>query len=134
MAAAALAACAGSYQEAAEETRAGLIGMTGLELRDCLGVPAEYETDGENEILTYRWTLKPRPKPRIGPDSVLTRRNDPTWSNDPDNQGLCELVFVMGKDGVSEVTAHGRDEVGLRADSQCLVSAHRCIGEDYGNE
>ena len=132
--AAALAGCIGSYEEVAEETRAGLIGKTGSELRDCLGVPADFDQKDGQEILTYRWTLKPTPRPRFGPDTVLTRREDPTRSDDPNSQGRCELVFVLGRDGVTQVTAHGRDEVGLRADSQCLVSAHRCVGEDYDKE
>jgi hypothetical protein len=134
MAAAALGGCFGSYEEFAEETRAGLIGKTGHELRDCLGVPAEYDQKDGQEIMTYRWTFKPPPRPRVGPDSVLTRNEDPTRSNDPKDLGHCELVLLLGTDGVTQVTVHGRDPEGLSADSRCLVDAHRCVDEDHDED
>jgi len=58
----ALGGCFGSYERAVEETRAGLIGKTGRELRGCLGVPTDFDRDGEVELLTYRWFSNPKLK------------------------------------------------------------------------
>src|SRR5262249_35764581 len=104
-----LGGCFPSYEQIAEETRTGLIGKSGSELRDCLGVPSEYDQQNGQEILTYRWTFKPTPRPHLGPDSDLTRREDPTRSKDPKDLGHCELVLLLGASGVTQVTVHGRD-------------------------
>jgi len=132
--AAGLVGCFQGYEQVAEETRAGLLGKSGRELRDCLGVPAEYDQEDGQDLLTYRWTFKPTPRPRMGPDSALTRNEDPTRSTDPKDLGHCELVLRLGANGVSQVTVHGRDPQGLHADSQCLAEAHRCVAEDYDED
>jgi len=54
----ALCGCAGSYQHAVDETRAKMIGLTGRELRQCLGVPTDFDREDEVEFLTYRWVLE----------------------------------------------------------------------------
>lgn len=128
-AAAAFAGCFPSYHDSADDTRAALMGKSGAQLRQCLGPPTEWDEKDRQELLTYRWTFKPDPRPRIGPDNALTRSEDPQRSNDPKDLGHCELVFQVGKTGVNDLTVRGRDPQGLNADSRCLAEARKCRGE-----
>ena len=138
----ALASCLGSYEQAVEETRAGLIGKTGRQLRTCLGVPTDFDRDGDVELLTYRWVWNPKVR-NGGPVTggiVIGRGGmggggDPLGSfpSDPEEQGFCQIDFALDKQGVTKVTATGRDEVGLRADAECMLRARHCVDgdEDY---
>src|SRR5262245_22596740 len=56
----ALAGCVGSYEKAADDTAARFIGMHGRALRKCLGVPTDFDKDGDREVMIYRWVDKPR--------------------------------------------------------------------------
>ena len=56
----ALAGCVGSYERAIDETRAELIGLSGRDLRRCLGVPTDFDREDGVEYLTYRWVFKPQ--------------------------------------------------------------------------
>jgi hypothetical protein len=135
----ALASCFGSYERAVEETRAGLIGKTGRELRACLGVPADFDRDGDVETLTYRWfdTRNKTPVGNGGVGGVVVGQHgigsaSPSlpFPRDPEEQPFCRLEFILGKGGVTKVTAVGRDEVGLRADAECMLRARRCVDDD----
>lgn len=136
----ALAGCLGSYERAVEETRAGLIGKTGRELRACLGVPTDFDREGEVELLTYRWVFDHKNGVTVGSGGVggivIGRRGvggggDPLgFPRDPEEQAFCQLDFELGKSGVTSVTAVGRDDVGLRADSECMMRARHCVDDD----
>ena len=115
-----------------EETRAGLIGKTGRELRDCLGVPSDFDQRGDVELLTFRFAYTehrdsaPPPIPsRQGIYFPEPRLTDP---------GFCELDFELDESGVTKATAHGVDDRGLRADGQCMLRAQRCVDGDYVRE
>jgi len=136
----ALAGCIGSWQREVEETRAGLVGKTGRELRECLGVPTDFDRDGDVEVLTYRWDDKPKPRPdtTIGDGGIVIGRGgagggDPLgFPRDLGQRAFCQLQFQLSKSGVTKVTAVGRDEDGLRADDECLMRARHCVdgGDD----
>ena len=139
----ALLGCAGSYEEQADATRAALIGKTRRELRKCLGVPTDVETDGVTEYLTYRWVYDENKRDKIGSGGyggiVLGRSGaagggDPMgFPPDPDQQSYCQLVFSLDKSGVTEVTASGRDHTGLRPETSCLMRARHCVDDDYAD-
>jgi len=142
---AALAACAcfGSYERAVEETRAGLIGLSGRDLRKCLGVPTDFDREEGLEFLTYRWVFdRNRDRPGTthigsgGVGGIVIGRRDAGGGYDPlgfpqelDEKEFCELDFVLAKGGVTQVTAHGRDQNDQRTDGPCLMRARRCIDE-----
>jgi hypothetical protein len=136
-----LAACIGTYEREVEETRAGLIGKTGRELRACLGVPTDFDREGGVELLTYRWEYerKPRRDVVVGSGGVVVGRNA-TGGGDPlgfprelEPAPFCQLRFELAKNGVTKVTAIGRDESGLRANSECMLRARRCVDGDDGD-
>jgi hypothetical protein len=130
--------CFGSYERAVEETRAGLIGKTGRELRACLGVPTDFDRDGEVEQLTYRWYSNPRIKNGgpvtggivIGQGGISAGGDTHDFPRDPEEQAYCQLDFSLNKTGVTKVTARGRDAVGLRADAECMLRARHCVDGD----
>jgi hypothetical protein len=140
-----LASCIGSYEQAVEETRAGLIGKTGRELRECLGVPTDFDRAGDVELLTYRWVYNPKsgrdlPIGSGGIGGIVIGRNGAGGGGDPlgfprdlDEEAFCQLDFELGKSGVTKVTALGRDEVGLRTNAECMMRARRCVDEDDGD-
>src|SRR5258705_13839336 len=134
----ALGGCFGSYERAVEETRAGLIGKTGRELRACLGVPTDFDRDGELELLTYRWFENPKIKNGgpvtggivIGQGGMGAGADRRGLPRGPEEQAFCGLQFSLDENGVTKVTAHGRDEVGLRADGECMMRARHCVDGD----
>jgi hypothetical protein len=140
----ALASCLGSYERAVEETRAGLIGKTGRELRACLGVPTDFDREGDVEILTYRWVWDPRKDLRVGSGGIggivigrgsIGGGGDPLgFPRDAEEESYCQIVFQLDASGVTEVTAVGRDEVGLGANSECMQRARHCVDDDYLDE
>ncbi|HTO07646.1 MAG TPA: hypothetical protein VMR86_11405 [Myxococcota bacterium] len=136
--AAGLAGCLGSYDRAVDETRAGLIGKSESELRQCLGVPTEFDQEGGEEFLTFRWTVKPDGRPRLSPGGGVVVGIDPRGPRDaqgfpidPERGPFCQLDFVLGKEGVTKVVATGRDDVGMRIDGQCMMRARRCLDRNY---
>jgi hypothetical protein len=145
LAALALAGCIGTYEREVEETRAGLIGKTGRELRACLGVPTDFDREGDVELLTYRWETdrKPRRDVTVGSGGIVIGR-DGAGRGDPlgfprelEEAPFCQLQFELAKSGVTKVTAVGRDESGLRANSECMLRARRCVDggdEGYGED
>jgi len=134
-------ACFGSYERAVDETRAKMIGLSGRDLRECLGVPTDFDREGGVEVLTYRWVLE-RDRPsavRIGSGGlggIVVGRQDAGGGYDPlgfprelDEKEFCELRFELEKGGVSKVTASGRDGVGQRSDGSCLMRARHCVDD-----
>src|SRR5882672_9389872 len=139
-AALALAACAGSYERAIDETRAELIGLTGRDLRQCLGVPTDFDREDGVEYLTYRWVFKPQQPMGVttgigsgGIGGIVVGRQDAGggydplgFPRDPSEQSTCQIVFELEKGAVTRVTAHGETETGLESDGKCLMRARRC--------
>jgi hypothetical protein len=141
VAAAGLAGCLGSYEAAVEETRAGLIGKSERELRQCLGVPTEFDAHDGEELMTFRLAGEQERRPRFTPGGGVAVGIDPRGPRDaagfpvdPEHAPFCQLDFVLGKEGVTKVTATGRDEVGMRTDGQCMMRARRCVDRDYGDD
>jgi len=134
-----LAACVGSYSNAIEETRAGLVGLPAKELRRCLGAPTDVAmlSDGV-EQQTYRFQheddaptfssgsgnviVSGRPLPGMG--SVATSGRGTTVATD------CELDFELRNGAVADVRARGRDSRGMNADGACLLQARRCLPDE----
>ena len=124
----AFTACVGSYAQGVEDTRAGLVGLTGRELRRCLGAPMQVDVVGEVEQQSYRierweessfsssdpWNARPGP----GGMSPATRGDYPSF---------CQLDFELRDGAVAAVQAYGRDTQGMNADAACLLEARRCI-------
>ena len=139
----ALAACIGSYEQAVEEVRAGLIGKTGRELRACLGVPTDFDREGDVELVTYRWVFEPKRSGAIGTTGaigsggvggiVIGRRGaggggDPLgFPRDPADEAFCQIDFELAKQGVTKVTASGRNDAGMSANGECLMRARHCV-------
>jgi hypothetical protein len=135
------AACAEGYAREVDETRAGLLGRSGLELRECLGVPIEFEIDGDVERQTYRVDRDDPPPITLGhvisgggirglhlpsergsdPDPFPPDLTVPTW---------CELDFELTKGHVTSVAARGRSAMSTFADPHCLLVARRCLSYD----
>jgi hypothetical protein len=135
----ALASCLGSYEREVEETRAGLIGKTGRELRACLGVPTDFDREGEVELLTYRWFDRKNGTTAgssgvggvvVGQHGIGSGSATLPFPRDPEEQAFCRLDFSLDKTGVTKVSAVGRDEVGLRADAECMLRARHCVDDD----
>jgi len=103
-------------------------------------VPTDFDRDGDVELLTYRWVFSPKLR-NAGPVTggiVIGRGGmggggDPLGglAGDPNEQAFCQIDFALGKSGVTKVTATGRDDVGLRADAQCMMRARHCVDDDY---
>lgn len=53
----ALVACS-SFGTTSARLKEKLVGVTGLELRQCIGVPTDTSVDGESEFLTYRFAVE----------------------------------------------------------------------------
>ena len=113
-----------------EETRAGLIGKTGRELRECLGVPTDFDQRGDVELLSFRFAYSDHRE--IVPP--LTQSRPGIRFPDPmpvAKDGYCQLDFELDGSGVTKVTAHGVDDRGLRADGHCMLRARPCVDGDY---
>jgi hypothetical protein len=136
----ALAGCVGSYERAIDETRAELIGLTGRDLRKCLGVPTDFDREEGVEYLTYRWVFKPKEPMGVttgigsgGIGGIVVGRQDAGggydplgFPRDPSEQSTCQIVFELQKNSVRKVTAHGESATGLKEDGKCLMRAKRC--------
>lgn len=131
-------ACIGSYSKAIGETRAGVIGLTGKELRKCLGVPTDVAKDEELEIVTYRWESNSERAVTMGNGGILTgpirqRRPGPWDTRDPGGwdkeweEPFCELQFELQKGKVASVNAEGRSSEGLNRNGECLLRARPCV-------
>ncbi|HTO71527.1 MAG TPA: hypothetical protein VMR31_16830 [Myxococcota bacterium] len=137
--AAALCACFGSYERAVEDTRAQLIGLSGKDLRRCLGVPTDFDREDGVEYLTYRWVFD-RDRPGTvhvgsgGIGGIVVGRQDAGGGYDPlgfprelEEKEFCQLDFQLeGRRGVTKVTASGQNDQGMRTDGPCLLRAKRC--------
>ena len=135
----ALCACVGSYAKEIEDTRAGLVGLTGRELRRCLGAPAEVEILDRVEQQTYRFTPQHDPwvsvqsgsgsGPTIGTHTVPAPG---TFGSDAgrDSPAYCQLDFELRDGRVAQVRSEGRDEQGMNASGSCLLAARRCLPDE----
>jgi len=135
------AACAGSYSREAEETRAGLLGLGGLDLRECLGVPTEFEIDGDVERQSYRFRNDEEPSISLGTaasDGGMRGLHLPGERGyEPDvlpHGGAvtpwCQLDFELTEGRVTKVAAQGRTSWGTVADESCLLRARDCLPHD----
>lgn len=154
----ALVACS-SFGTTSARLKEKLVGVTGLELRQCIGVPTDTSMDGASEFLTYRFAVEDerpldadtedrlRRRGRVNPvDGVPSGTDsiDPLDPNSPTIEdemraerrrgrpklGYCELVFEMRDGAVRGVEAEGRSADGLNRDIDCLVRTRRCIPKD----
>ena len=140
----ALAGCVGSYERAIDETRADLIGLSARDLRRCLGVPTDFDRDDGVEYLTYRWVFKPKQPMGVttgigsgGIGGIVVGRKDAGggydpmgFPRDPSEQSTCQILFELHEGAVTQVTAHGQTETGLKSDGKCLMRARRCTDLD----
>jgi hypothetical protein len=136
-------ACLGWYSRAIDETRAGLLGLDGRDLRACLGVPTDFNIDGDLEQQTYRFerddAFAEAPRTAAIDGSVLGGRGPSDRAYDPDrfprdepDQSFCQLDFELTKGRVTHVTAEGRTREGMNADGSCLLRAEPCL--DYADD
>lgn len=137
-----LSACLGSYSRAVEETRAGLLGLEGRDLRNCLGVPTDFEIDGDLEHQTYRFERDDLWDDRIGSGGIggaeigryppVDRRYDPhEFPIDERDRSYCQLDFELSEGRVTRVLAQGRTREGMNADASCMLRAQRCLPYEY---
>ena len=133
----ATAACAGLNTREVEETRTGLLGLSGLELRKCLGVPTDFSVDGDVETQGYHFELDDHEAGfeagRLDADlggmptpggRGYERRGFPFDDGPPP---YCQLDFELTKGKVSQVSAQGRTREGLNADATCMLRAQACV-------
>jgi hypothetical protein len=152
------AACS-SFGTTSARLKQKLVGVTGLELRQCIGVPTDTSEDGASEFLTYRFAvederpldadseerLRRRGRPITGAEDTPSGVDgyDPLDPNSPTIEdemrsrrrgrpklGYCELVFEMREGAVHGVEAEGRSSEGLNRDIDCLSRMRRCIPRD----
>ena len=130
--------CLAPISRAVEETRVGLLGLDGRDLRRCLGVPSDFEIEGDVERQTYRFE-RDDPYDRafgagdIGGDVAGRRLPDggrdathgfPLDDRDP---SFCQLDFELAKGRVTRVVAQGRTREGMNSDAGCMLRARRCL-------
>jgi hypothetical protein len=135
-----LCACAGfgSYTRAVEETRAGLVGLSGRDLRECLGVPSDFVIDGDVEQQSYRFEHDDELETVYGAGGsrgvLIGSRTPGDRSYDPHgfpvidrDPSYCQLDFELSKGRVTRVSAQGRTPEGMNADASCLLRAQPCL-------
>lgn len=127
-------ACLGSYSQAVDETRAGLLELDGRDLRDCLGVPSDFDIDGDVEHQTYRFEGHDPFGDDFGAnhgDGIVIGSQLPSdWPGFPSDEpdpSLCQLDFELTSGRVTRVEAQGRTREGMNADSSCMLRARRCL-------
>jgi len=136
-------ACLGSYSRAIDETRAGLLGLEGRDLRACLGVPTDFTIDGDLEQQTYRFDhddeFDDLPRPGeiggvvLGGRGPSDRGYEPGgFPRDEPDQSFCQLDFELERGRVTRVSAQGRTREGMNADGSCLLRAEPCL--DYAED
>ena len=135
-------ACLGSYSRAVEETRSGLLGLAGRDLRECLGVPSDFAIDGDVEQQSYRFEHDDPLDAVYGTgdvDGVFGSRGPGDRGYDPhefpvDDRDVsyCQLDFELTKGRVTRVIAQGRTREGMNADASCLLRAQPCLS--YADE
>jgi hypothetical protein len=135
--------CLGPYAHRLDETRAGLIGLDGHDLRACLGVPTDFSVDGELEQQTYRFERDDelgQPFPDDLGAVVISGGRDPLtrshesdgFPRDPPDQSFCQLDFELERGRVTRVAAQGRTREGMNADGTCLMRAEPCLAYSDG--
>ncbi len=133
--------CASSLGAAANQVRSEIIGMPALQIRECLGVPDEFDVVGDSERWFMARPLRPHTsapalspgaesphalKGERDPDAVLVRFiENPRLERIP--PGYCRLVFEITNKRVVSFEAKGRDRDGLNANARCALLARRCF-------
>ena len=131
-------ACASWYAREVEETRAGLLGIAGRDLRECLGVPSDFQIDGDVEQQSYRFEHADEREMAyrtgdIGGGAIRgrgpgDRAYDPRgFHKDDDDPSYCQLDFELTQGRVTRVSAQGRTREGMNADASCLLRAQPCL-------
>jgi len=134
-------ACAGSDSRAVDETRAGLLGLGGRELRACLGVPSDFAIDGDVEQQSYRFETDDETDASFGPDGIggyvsAGRYPDESgaaphgFPRDELDRSWCQLDFELTQGRVTRVSAEGKTREGMNADASCLLRARPCLSYD----
>ena len=134
----ALSGCTAWSARELEETRSGLMGLSGLELRACLGVPTDFEVEGDVEKQGYLFEIRDEDDAgfeagRIGAsmggaafpgERSYEPRGFPLDDGPPP---FCRLDFELTKGRVTHVAAQGRTREGMNADATCLMRAQECL-------
>jgi len=137
--------CSAWYARDVEETRSGLLGLTGLELRECLGVPTDFAVDGDVETQGYHFEIEDERAAgfevgRIdagvhGVHFPGERGYEPRgFPLDDGPPPFCQLDFELKKGRVTHVAAQGRTREGMNADSSCLLRAQACLPQSDERE
>lgn len=131
------AGCTAWNTREVEATRAGLVGLSGLELRKCLGVPTDFNVDGDVETQGYHFELDDdeagfeagRLDADLGGMQLPGGRGyEPRgFPFDDGPPPYCQLDFELVKGKVTQVSAQGRTREGLNADTTCLLRAQACV-------
>lgn len=133
-----LASCTAWSDRELAETRSGLMGLSGLELRECLGVPTDFEVEGDVEKQGYLFEIRDERDAgfetgRIeagigGPGFPGERSYEPRgFPLDDGPPPFCRLDFELTKGRVTHVDAQGRTREGMNADASCLMRAQECV-------
>ena len=99
-----------------------LRGLSGLELRRCLGVPDAFEVDGESEYIVYHRAINRGARIEYDPrDRTMLMHSA---------RAVCSWVFRFGEKGLEELGVRGLDDWGLNADHKCLMTLRRCTAPE----
>jgi len=131
-------ACADWYAREVEETREGLIGLAGRDLRECLGVPSDFVIDGDVEQQSYRFEHDDEREAALrtgGIGGVVMGGSSPGdrsydtrgFPVDDSDKSYCQLDFELTNGLVTRVSAQGRTREGMNADTSCLLRAQVCL-------
>jgi len=140
--------CAVGCVATSARLREALIGVPGLELRQCIGAPLEVIEQGDTEIARYRWAEQVEARSIFGAaERVETYDRDRQriqdrvrdWPVDGRSEedrkrlgrrgrlGFCELRFALQGGKVRSVEAEGRSSQGVNLDAECLLRARDCV-------
>ena len=136
-------ACASWYAREVDETRAKLLGLAGRDLRECLGVPSDFEIVGDVEQQSYRFEHADEREAAyrtgdigggvIGARGPGDRAYEPRGFHvDDHDPSYCQLDFELTGGRVTRVSAQGRTREGMNADASCLLRAQPCLA--YADE
>jgi len=133
--------CAASLGAAAKQVRSDIIALPALQIRQCLGVPDEFDVVDDAELWIMarplaRKTSSSDPSLRPEDSRGLPRKRNPAelLARFLENPGLeeippgyCRLYFEVANKRISAFEAEGRDRDGLNANARCVILARRCL-------
>ena len=132
--------CASSLGVVASQVRSGILGTPALQIRQCLGVPDEFDLVDDSELwfmarpLTHKTSsldLGPRAESshehegERDPDALVRFLQNPRLEKIP--PGYCRLSFEVANKRIIAFDAKGRDRDGLNANARCALLARRCL-------